>query len=153
MKIIKVTYGLKGKDQREYTYLVENNVRPGQVVFPSVKHYESGKIFGTVGIVQKTANEQSREGSKLKSELFDKGVKPAQAITGTDLQSKPKSQRGEGFGETIKGENGLYKGTEKSINQYKPDSVRAERNKEAAAQARTYTESYEDYYKKFNGGN
>lgn len=170
MKLVKVTFGLKGTEPRQYTYLVENNVRAGQVIFPSVKHYQSGKIFGTVGIAQRTANEDSRNGRAMKQEMFEKGINAVgQALTGGESQANIRSQAGQGFMQTQKGANGQYVGTEKSINQYDRDSAKAMYMKTQTARAgvmkRTEEitsreslgkqpyENYKDYYSRFNGGN
>ena len=51
MKFANVTYGTHG-DSAEYTYLVNDNVKAGEVLQPSVIHYQSKKVFATTGIVQ-----------------------------------------------------------------------------------------------------
>ena len=66
-KIVDVTYGTEGKSNL-YSYVVNDNVRVGQVINPSVKHYRSGLIFGTTAIIQKTANENSVAGKKMKAQ-------------------------------------------------------------------------------------
>lgn len=52
MKFANVTYGTHG-DTKEYTYLVNDNVKAGEVLQPSVIHYKSGKVFATTGIAQR----------------------------------------------------------------------------------------------------
>ena len=65
-KFARVTYGLRG-DTEEYIYVVNDNVRAGDVLQPSVKHYVSGKIYGTTGIAQKVNKTlTSEEYGKLK---------------------------------------------------------------------------------------
>lgn len=44
MKFANVTYGTHG-DSAEYTYLVNDNVKAGEVLQPSVIHYQSKKVL------------------------------------------------------------------------------------------------------------
>ena len=62
-KFANITYGTKG-DTEQYTYVVNDSVNVGDIVQPSVKHYKSGKIYGTTGIIQNTAKETSVTGKK-----------------------------------------------------------------------------------------
>lgn len=82
-KFAKVTYGTQG-DTEEYTYVVNDNVRTGDWIQPSVKHYISGKIFGTTGIIQST---QKNLDSKTAQELSGKEI--ANAYTQKDLGINP----------------------------------------------------------------
>lgn len=52
-KFAQVTYGSHG-DTQSYTYVVNDNIRKGAVVYPNVTHHVSGKEFTTMGIVQDT---------------------------------------------------------------------------------------------------
>lgn len=114
MKIINITYGLKGDKPQKYTYLVNDNVRNGQVVFPNVKHYKSGKIYGTVGVVQNTYNPNSKNGRNAVNELEANGKN----LTGTAITGKGAINQMGSISRTQKGENGLYVGTETTINNY-----------------------------------
>lgn len=51
MKFVNVTYGTHGEG-KQYTYVVNDNVKKGDVLQPSVIHYQSQKVFGTTGIAQ-----------------------------------------------------------------------------------------------------
>ena len=83
-KFANVTYGTKG-ETAEYTYVVNDNVRTGDYIHPSVKHYQSGKVFGTTGIIQSTAKETSAKGKQLKQTLESNGVEPVKAYTGKEV--------------------------------------------------------------------
>ena len=75
MKFVNITYGLKGQSQ-QYTYLVNDNVKVGQVIFPSFRHYPDGKITSTVGIVQTTNSVTSKEGINMAKMMNEKGIVP-----------------------------------------------------------------------------
>ena len=53
-KFVQVGYGSKG-ETKTYTYLVADSTRVNQTIFPAVKHYGNGKIFGTTGVVKETS--------------------------------------------------------------------------------------------------
>jgi hypothetical protein len=114
MKIINITYGLKGENTKKYTYLVNDNVRNGQVVFPNVKHHSSGKIYGTVGVVQNSYNPNSKNGRNAVNELEANGKN----LTGTAITGKGAINQMGSISKTQKGENGLYVGTETTVNNY-----------------------------------
>lgn len=83
-KFAKVSYGLRG-DTKQYIYVVNDNVRVGDVLQPSVKHYISGKIYGTTGIAQHTSKRLS---GKDTAELQSAGKSAddiARVETGKDL--------------------------------------------------------------------
>ena len=75
MKFVNITYGLKGQSN-QYTYLVNDNVKVGQVIFPSFRHYPDGKITSTVGIVQTTNSVSSKEGINMAKMMNEKGIVP-----------------------------------------------------------------------------
>lgn len=119
MKIISVSYGLHGNTQL-YTYLVNDNVRKGQVVFPNVQHYKSGKIYGTVGIAQKTSTYGSRV-SKKDIAQYQREVEhknPTGEILGSVVTGKGARNQGASISKTEKNEDGTYVGTEQTINNY-----------------------------------
>lgn len=68
MKFAQVRYGVKEKDTGEktkgYTYLVNDSVKKGSVLQPSVVHYKSGKIFATTGVVLETHKNLSTASAK-----------------------------------------------------------------------------------------
>lgn len=119
MKIISVTYGLHGNTE-EYTYLVNDNVRKGQVIFPNVQHYKSGKIYGTVGIAQKTSTYGSRVSkkdiAKFQQEVAHKD--PNMEITGSVMTGKGAKNLGASISKTEKNEEGKYVGTQATIDNY-----------------------------------
>lgn len=67
-KFANVTYGLHG-GKKQYTYVVNDKTRAGDIIHPSVKHHRSGKIFGTTGIVQSAVKDKSKTGEQMKSTL------------------------------------------------------------------------------------
>lgn len=123
-KIVKVTYGTQGMTN-EYAYLVNDNVRTGDYIHPSVKHYLSGKIFGTTGIVQSTAKTTSANGQKQLADLQGKvnfngePIKVVQALTGKEAGAK--AQRGEG-GRFVGG-SGLGKTEKDYVPMYDGDTL------------------------------
>ena len=150
MKIINLTYGLKGENPKKYSYLVNDNVRNGQVVFPNVKHYESGKIYGTVGVVQNTYSASGKNAKDVITDLESKGKN----ITGTVAEGKGINQMGS-ISKTEKNENGLYVGTEKTINNYdtqKNENPYIQERKQQAANQRISEEyqTSDDYVSQFN---
>lgn len=119
-KFAQVTYGTHG-DTAEYTYLVDNSVKAGTMIQPSVKHYKSGRIFGTTGIVQKVADQGSAQGMKIKEELKEKAadtdskVDVVHAFTGKEAGiSRFAGQGGRG---TLRGSYSQYGGVGKPIKQ------------------------------------
>lgn len=98
-KFARVTYGLRG-DTAEYIYVVNDNVRAGDVLQPSVKHYKSGRIYGTTGIAQKVnKNLTSEEWGKLHNNNVDF---PEELGTGKDFGIT--GGRGSGTGKITKDE-------------------------------------------------
>lgn len=96
-KFARVGYGSDGRsagrDEQGYTYVVNDNVRAGDTIQPSVKHYKNGNIFGTTGKVLGTAKETSVKGKQLKSQLDSKGREAVNAYTGKELGAE--RQRGQ----------------------------------------------------------
>lgn len=113
MKIINLSYGLKGGKGKLYTYLVNDNVRRGQVVFPNVKHYKSGKVFGTIGIAQQTMNANGKKARERIAELESEGKN----LTGTAITGKGYNE-GRSISKTEKDENGNYIGTQETVYNY-----------------------------------
>ncbi len=92
-KLAEVTYGLGGEG-RKYTYVVNDNVRVGQVLNPSVKHYKSGKIFGTTAIVQNTKKDTPGRRGEVKN-LDGEPVQVEQALTAKETGAQA-AARGQG---------------------------------------------------------
>ena len=98
MKFVNITYGLKGQS-KQYTYLVNDNVKVGQVIFPSFRHHPDGKITATVGIVQTTNSVTSKEGINMAKMMNEKGIVPNYIAT---TLNKPN--------DVLRNENGKFMG-------------------------------------------
>lgn len=131
MKIINLSYGLKGGKGKLYTYLVNDNVRRGQVVFPNVKHYISGKVYGTLGIAQQTMNAVGKKAKGQIATLEGEG----KSVTGTALTGKGAYNEGRSISKTEKDENGNYIGTQEAIENYDKGKVGQEYIKNRKAEA------------------
>lgn len=70
-KLVKVRYGLANLSRKEYIYMVNDNVKRGSVLMPTVKHAKSGKIYTTMGVVQHSVNPKDMQ--KTYEELQEKG--------------------------------------------------------------------------------
>lgn len=90
MKFANVTYGTHG-NTAEYTYLVNDNVKAGEVLQPSVVHYKSKKVFATTGIAQNFPTSVSQSVEK----------KVVEIQTGKDM----------GISDRIGGEKGQFAGS------------------------------------------
>lgn len=166
MKFAQVGYGSqgqgKGKTENGYTYIVNDNVKVGTVLQPSVIHYKNGKIFATTGIVVGTENSLStQKGQKVRRELFDNGKTVsdlAEALTGKEL--------GVSQGRTAKGTFTTTKGTRDALSgEYKTTAYeRASRGGNIllrkqdsgleiadTEKAQGAVETFESYSKKFMG--
>lgn len=75
-KFAQVTYGSHG-DTQTYTYIVNDSVKAGAVVYPTVTHYKSKKDFSTMGIVQET-NKMYKKGKQI---VNDEGISYEQLPT------------------------------------------------------------------------
>ena len=104
MKFVNITYGLKG-ESKQYTYLVNDNVKVGQVIFPSFRHYPDGKITATVGIVQTTNSVTSKEGLNMAKMMSEKGIVPNYIATSLN---KTNFQSGTGISKTMINESNMY---------------------------------------------
>lgn len=144
-KFANVTYGTKG-NTAEYTYIVNDTVNAGDIIQPSVKHYQSGKIYGTTGIVQKTAKEMSVNGKKIRSELTSKGAVAQEVLSGKQVGAQRERIAGKFAGTpsqkpTKNQETGKYEVEGKyTVGQYA---------RETRAGNVKNRETYEEYSKKF----
>lgn len=115
MKFVNITYGLKGQS-KQYTYLVNDNVKVGQVIFPSFRHFPDGKITATVGIVQTTNSVTSKEGMNMAKMMSEKGIVPNYIATTLNkptevLRENGKFVGGTGIGKTEIDNNNMYVST------------------------------------------
>lgn len=104
-KLAQVTYGLDGQGE-PYTYVVNDNVRAGQVINPIVKHYKSGNTFATTGIIQASVQRDSVRGQSL-----EEGVK--QVTDGQEL-AESKTASGLGITRETRGSGGRFSGSQSS---------------------------------------
>lgn len=163
-KFANVTYGTKG-DTAEYTYVVNDNVRTGDYIHPSVKHYQSGKVFGTTGIIQSTAKETSAKGKQLKQTLESNGVEPVKAYTGKEVGAQrdrtesgkfgqgsglPKTYRDEETGKRKAPDDYQFRQSQ-YIQQARQGNVEARKQYEAQKQQETF-DSYSKKYMSNDGG-
>lgn len=136
-KFANVTYGTKG-DTALYTYLVNDTVNAGDIIQPSVKHYKSGKIFGTTAIVQNTAKEMSVKGKQIQRVLSGKQVGAERARANGRFVGTPSPRP------TRNAETGMYEVAGKyHVSQY------AQQTRAGNVRAR---ETYEEYASKYNNG-
>lgn len=164
MKFVNITYGLKG-ESKQYTYLVNDNVKVGQVIFPSFRHYPDGKITATVGIVQTTNSVTSKEGLNMSKMMNEKGIVPNYIATSLN---KTNFQSGTGISKTMINENNMYVSTTpenydnakttskmietKEINKdlaSEQEGSNKDVNKNVEINARTNKETYDDYVGKY----
>jgi len=156
-KFANVTYGTGGAT-KEYTYVVNDSVRLGDIIQPSVVHYKSKKVFGTTGIVQSTAKETSTVGQKVKqkaeSEMADKGNTGdiAEALTAKDIGlAQERTAQGtyatnEPLGKTVRGETGrraVQEGREFEL------TARVATLRQANVEARQASENFDSYSQAF----
>lgn len=77
-KFAQVGYGSQGqgisKNGIGYTYVVNDNVRTGDKIFPVAKHYQSGKVFATTGKVLSRSENLSTE-KNLKEQIINQETK------------------------------------------------------------------------------
>lgn len=71
-KLVKVRYGLSNLSKEEYVYMVNDNVKRGTVLMPTVKHAVSGKVYTTMGVVQSSLNPRQKSTEKEFESLKDK---------------------------------------------------------------------------------
>lgn len=152
MKLINITYGLKGQSN-EYTYLVDGDAKVGQIVFPAFRHLPDGKIAKTVGIIQSTNSLTSKQGINMSKILNEKGV--VVDYIGTKLNKQTQVPRGDdgrfvggtGFSKTIKNDNGKYVSTT-------PDNYDNAKNSSKVVETQQLNEklvSYQEASTKENG--
>lgn len=160
MKFVNITYGLKG-DSEQYTYLVNDNVKVGQVIFPAFKHKPDGKITSTVGIVQTTNKVTSKMGITMAQMMNDKGI-VANYIATNSREMNNKIERdmssgkfvgGSGYAKTERNDEGIYVSTNPENYENKTDNRREQMQQLNADLVRTQEiskpESYDDYVSQY----
>lgn len=79
MKFAQIGYGSNGqgtkKDGGGYTYIVNDNVRKGDTINPSVVHYLSKNIFATTGKILGTTNNLQKIDPNLNQNDLAKAIK------------------------------------------------------------------------------
>lgn len=142
-KFAKVTYGLRG-NTKQYIYVVNDNVRVGDVLQPSVKHYISGKVFGTTGIAQHTSKRLSGDDTAELQRAGKRVDNIATIKTGKEL-GVAGGARGAGVGEIYKDP---ITGMHKSVNptRFDRDSAYVKETREGNVRER---ETFDSYSKKF----
>lgn len=79
MKFAQVGYGRFGqnvwKKKEGYTYIVNDNVRKGDTINPSVVHHISGNIFATTGKILSTTTNLNKVDPNLNPNDLAKAVK------------------------------------------------------------------------------
>lgn len=159
-KFAKITYGTQGQS-KEYTYVVNDNVRVGSFIEPAFKHFPDGKICSTIGIVQSTAKEATAKGKQFKEELGGKDV--VKAYTGKELGiDKERDELGRysktenPLGKTKKdSETGLYKrenGHLKERNPYVKAVGKANESMYEPQSNENINETFDSYSAKFKQG-
>ena len=150
-KFAEVTYGTHG-DTKAYTYVVNDNVRTGDFIHPTVKHKISGKIFGTTGIVQSSSKTTSVTGIQKQQELDSKGIKAVRAYTGEEVGAQhgltaQGSFEQSGLRKTVKDKiTGIRSASEGSQFQ---ETQYIRQTRQGNIQRRQ--ESYDEYAKKYEG--
>lgn len=178
-KLVKVRYGLSNLSKEEYIYMVNDNVKRGSVLMPTVKHAVSGKVYTTMGVVQSSLNPRKKSTADEFESLKDKTNSQGEhvsivqadkvskqltsALTPRDGNNKFIFEDKHGFG-TKKSfynydENGEMKsvigvGNEKYEAHKGEDAVRQAR--QSIASARTETDSnnlsFKDYFNTYMKG-
>lgn len=159
-KFATVGYGSEGqglgKTTDGYTYVVNDNVRTGDMLQPSVKHSGNGAIFATTGKVLGMTKENSAKGKQTKAELQSKGIETANAYTGKELGAT--GQRGVSAKQKQQGDDSTEKVISNYNQQARGGNILARKAEQGGQLAKTEktakaVESYETYSKKFMGGN
>ena len=159
-KFARVGYGSAGQGVGEsgqgYTYIVNDNVRTGDIIQPSVKHWKSKTIYATTGKILGTNKENTAKGKEAKANAEKNGAEVVNAYTGKELgavrETGDKGRYVAGRADPITGE------TISSYNEQARGGNILARQKETGGKiADTYNasyavESFESYSKKFMKG-
>lgn len=163
VKFAQVGYGTQGQgvkgDGSGYTYIVNDNVRQGDILQVAVIHHgENGTIFGTTGKVLEqgiTQNLDTKKGKQIVEDLKNAGK------TEADIQSayRPKDigigRKGEGA--STHDADGKYVASEPALAARGASikSTQASTGKQVSDSelSKTAVDTFESYTKKYIGGN
>ena len=179
-KLVKVRYGLSNLSKEEYIYMVNDSVKRGSVLMPTVKHAVSGKVYTTMGVVQSSLNPRQKSTEKEFESLKDKrnskgepvsivqadkvSKQVVNALTPRDENNKFVYEDKHGFGVKKSFYNYDENGKMKSVIGAGNEKYEAHKGEEAVQQAResiasnrTATDSdnmsFKDYFNKYMKGN
>ena len=179
-KLVKVRYGLSNLSKEEYIYMVNDNVKRGSVLMPTVKHVVSGKVYTTMGVVQSSLNPRQKSTEKEFESLKDKrnskgepvsivqadkvSKQVVNALTPRDENNKFVYEDKHGFGVKKSFYNYDENGKMKSVIGVGNEKYEAHKGEEAVQQAResiasnrTATDnsnmSFKDYFNTYMKGN
>ena len=179
-KLVKVRYGLSNLSKEEYIYMVNDNVKRGSVLMPTVKHAASGKVYTTMGVVQSSLNPRQKSAEKEFESLKDKrnskgepvsivqadkvSKQVVNALTPRDENNKFVYEDKHGFGVKKSFYNYEENGKMKSVIGVGNEKYEAHKGEEAVQQAResiasnrTATDSnnisFKDYFNTYMKGN
>ena len=179
-KLVKVRYGLSNLSKDEYIYMVNDNVKRGSVLMPTVKHAVSGKVYTTMGVVQNSLNPRQKSTEKEFESLKDKrnskgepvsivqadkvSKQVVNALTPRDENNKFVYEDKHGFGVKKSFYNYDENGKMKSVIGVGNEKYEAHKGEEAVQQAResiasnrTATDSnnisFKDYFNTYMKGN
>ena len=179
-KLVKVRYGLSNLSKEEYIYMVNDNVKRGSVLMPTVKHAVSGKVYTTMGVVQNSLNPRQKSTEKEFESLKDKrnskgepvsivqadkvSKQVVNALTPRDENNKFVYEDKHGFGVKKSFYNYDESGKMKSVIGVGNEKYEAHKGEEAVQQAResiasnrTETDnsnmSFKDYFNTYMKGN
>lgn len=72
-KLAKVRYGLSNLSEKEYIYMVNDNVKKGTVLMPTVNRWPQKGPYSTMGVVQGTVNMNIKSNQKMvEKQVFNK---------------------------------------------------------------------------------
>lgn len=72
-KLARVRYGLSNLSEKEYIYMVNDNVKKGAVLMPTVNRWPHKGPYATMGVVQGTVNMNTKANQEMvKEQVFNK---------------------------------------------------------------------------------
>lgn len=88
-KLAQVGYGSRGqgigKTENGYTYVVNDNVRVGDLIQPIATNWKSQRKFATTGMARATTKETTAKAQEQKQKLQEKGVDITQVYSGKEV--------------------------------------------------------------------
>lgn len=106
-KFAIVTYGSSENKEvtKNYVYVVNNNVRTHDKIYPSVKHWKNGAIFGTTAVVKHAYLTQGKMGQEIGNDVKkETGDEARKVMTSPESQYKI-SKNDPSFKEVIRKDN------------------------------------------------